>query len=70
MIFRRPSSPHLMPIYVDLAQVLGLRFGVRDLITVPMGRDLGHMRMLGWSFPRTVGREVEGGGVVRDSEAA
>lgn len=59
---RASPPPNAMPVYVDFRQM----FGSRELLSVPIGYDLGHMRALGWRFPRTVGRELEGGGVVRD----
>lgn len=63
----KPAAPPpaFMPVYVE-----GGRFGGRDLITAVIGCDLAPLLALGWRFPRTVGREVEGGGVVQDPEAA
>jgi len=49
-----------MPIFIE-----GGRFGGRDLINVA-GCDLAPMRALGWRFPHSTGREVEGGGVITE----
>jgi hypothetical protein len=57
-------DPYLMPVFVE-----GGQFGGRDLIVVAIGYDLAPMLALGWRFPRVTGREVEGGGVIRDDRA-
>jgi hypothetical protein len=59
MTTHRKPMPCLMSVYVEGAR------GHRHLGSFALGRDLSHMLLFGFRFPRFVGREVEGGGVIR-----